>query len=162
MERLTRKENRLKNYTYSTANAYFITICTNNRNNLFWDSSSRGISCPEDIKLSQYGKVVDQAISNIPKYYPAITVDQYVIMPDHVHLLLQINTDEDGRPMESPKISTVVQQLKGVVSKQAGFPVWQKGFQDHIIRGENDYREIYKYIENNPQKWAEDKFFTEI
>ncbi len=64
--------------------------------------------------------------------------------------------------MPAPTISTVIQQMKGYVTKQIGFPVWQKGFQDHIIRGEADYKEIYKYIENNPLKWAEDKFYTEI
>jgi len=156
-----RKEIRLKNYSYSTPGAYFITVCTNNRQKLFWKNVGAGIARPQGIILSNYGKIVDIAINNISKKYNAITIDKYVVMPNHIHLLLQIHTS-DGRAMPAPTISTVIQQMKGYVTKQIGFPVWQKGFQDHIIRGENDYREIYKYIENNPQKWAEDKFFTEI
>lgn len=82
--------------------------------------------------------IVQQDIRDIPGYYPTITVDHAVIMPNHIHLLLQINTDIDGRPMAAPTISTVINQTKGVISKKAGFPVWQKGFYDHVIRGERD------------------------
>jgi len=60
-------------------------------------------------------------------------------MPNHIHLLLQINTDEDGRAMLAPTIPELVRQMKGIVSKQAGFSVWQKGFYDHVIRGNEDY-----------------------
>ena len=75
-------------------------------------------------------------------------------MPNHIHLLLQINTDHNGRSMIAPTISTVVRLMKGVVSKQAGFTVWQKGFYDHVIRNDNDYPDIWNYIEGNPSKWA--------
>ena len=60
-------------------------------------------------------------------------------MPDHVHLLLQIHSDADGRPMVAPTISTVIQQTKGWVTKQVGHPIWQKLFFDHVIRNEEDY-----------------------
>ncbi len=79
-----------------------------------------------------------------------------------LHLLLQVNTDETGRPMVAPTISTVVQQIKGYVTKQIGIPIWQKLFHDHVIRNEQDYREIWEYIENNPAKWEEDCFFREL
>ena len=103
--------------------------------------------------------VVRQSINDIPNRYPAITVDHAVIMPNHIHLLLQINTDLDGRSMIAPTISTVVRLMKGAVSKQAGFSVWQKGFYDHIIRNDNDHRDIWNYIEGNPCKWSEDKLY---
>ena len=110
--------------------------------------------------LSEYGKIVDTAIKNIPIKYNAVSVDKYVIMPNHIHLLLQIHGGENGRAMPAPTVSTVIQQMKGYVTKQIGFTVWQKLFYDHIIRNENDYREIWEYIENNPIKLTEDRFYN--
>ena len=97
----------------------------------------------------------------MPAHYPAISVDHYAVMPNHIHLLLQIQTDSNGRPMVAPTISTVVQQFKGVVTKQIGQSVWQKLFYDHVIRNQQDYDEIWKYIDNNPAKWKEDCFYKE-
>ena len=157
MELPKRKRNRLTEYDYSTPNAYFITICTYNRKNLFWKDIGKITGCPEKISLTNLGIYVRQTILDIPRHYPAITVDHAVIMPNHIHLLLQINTDADGRPMAAPTISTVINQIKGVVSKKAGFSVWQKGFYDHVIRSELDYLNVWSYIEGNPSKWVEDE-----
>ena len=63
--------------------------------------------------------------------------------------------------MVAPTISTIVQQTKGIVSKQIGHSVWQKLYYDHVIRNNNDYDEIWNYIDKNPQKWKEDKFFNQ-
>ena len=161
MEMPKRRKNRLTEYDYSTPNAYFITVCTVNRKNLFWKDVGAVIDRPENVSLTNLGMIVRQSIKDIPVHYPAITVDHAVIMPNHIHLLLQINTDLDGRSMIAPTISTVFRLMKGTVSKQAGFSVWQKGFYDHVIRNESDYREIWKYIEGNPGKWAEDKLFND-
>ena len=159
MELPTRKQNRLKEYDYSTPNAYFITICTEKRKNLFWMDVGVIIDRPKNVPLTNLGIFAQRSIENIPKYYPAISVDHYVIMPNHIHLLLQINTDVNGRSMIAPTISTVVRLMKGTVSKQAGFAVWQKGFYDHVIRNDNDYLDIWNYIEGNPSKWTEDKLY---
>ena len=159
MELPKRKQNRLTEYDYSTPNAYFITVCTQDRKNLFWTDVGAAISRQENVSLTDLGIVVKQSIDEIPEHYPAITVDNYVIMPNHIHLLLQINADIDGRPMAAPTISTVVNQMKGVISKRAGFSVWQKGFYDHMIRNDNDYRDIWNYIEGNPGKWTEDQLY---
>ena len=155
----TRKQNRLAQYDYRTPNAYFITICTNNRRNLFWKDVGAIIDRPENVPLTSLGMVAQQSIRDISSHYPAITVDHSVIMPNHIHLLLQIHTDANGRSMIAPTISTVVRLMKGTVSKQAGFAVWQKGFYDHVIRNENDYQDIWNYIEGNPSKWTEDKLY---
>jgi len=109
--------------------------------------------------LSDLGTIVQRNIEDIPKHYPVISVDHYVIMPNHIHLLMRIHSDSSGRSMIAPTISTVVRMMKGAVSKQAGFAVWQKGFYDHVIRDDNDYRDIWSYIEGNPGKWAEDKMY---
>ena len=147
-----RKKNRLAGFDYSIPQAYFITICTENRRQLFWKDVGAVIDRPEQIPLSNLGIIVRQCIEAIPEHYPAITVENSVIMPDHVHLLLQINTDREGRSMTAPTISTVVRMLKGAVTKKAGFSVWQKGFYDHVVRGDKDYQEIWNYIEGNPGK----------
>ena len=161
MELPKRKPNRLTEYDYSTPNAYFITICTQNRRNLFWTDVGAIIDRPKNLPLTALGHIVQRCIEDIPNHYPAITVDNHVIMPNHVHLLLQINTDCDGRSMIAPTVSTVVRLMKGAVSKQVEFPVWQKGFYDHIIRNDTDYREIWNYIECNPIRWTEDKLYPE-
>ncbi len=154
-----RKQNRLTEYDYSTPNAYFITVCTQDRKNLFWTDVGAAIGRPEEIPLTGLGITVKQVIQDIPKHYPAITVDHAVVMPNHIHLLLQINTDADGRPMAAPTVSTVINQTKGTVSKKAGSSVWQKGFYDHVIRSEQDYLDVWNYIEGNPGKWSEDKLY---
>ena len=160
MELMQRKQKSLRNYDYSNPGAYFITICTKRRENLFWSDAKKTDCSPVDVPLTKLGIYVQQAVCEIPKRYPAITVDHAVIMPNHIHLLLQIHTDVDGRPMAAPTISTVINQIKGTVSKKAGFSVWQKGFYDHVIRGETDYEEIWNYIERNPGKWLEDSLYN--
>ncbi|MBO5884087.1 MAG: transposase [Clostridia bacterium] len=156
-----RKKNRLDCYDYSTAGAYFITVCTKERQNYFWNSVGATIGRPQDVELSPYGKIVDDAINNISNIYPSISVEQYVIMSDHVHLLLLIHADDCGRPMVAPTISRVVQQLKGYVTKRLGASIWQKLFFDHVIRNEQDYEEHVRYIFENPLRWHYDKLYSE-
>ena len=160
MELPKRKRNRLAEYDYSTPNVYFITVCTDSRQNLFWKDVRAIANHPGNISLTDLGMTVKQVIHDIPKHYPAISVEHAVVMPNHIHLLLQINTDADGRPMAAPTMSTVINQVKGVVSKKAGFCVWQKGYYDHVVRGKQDYLDIWNYIEGNPGKWTEDKLFV--
>ena len=118
------------------------------------------IARPEKVCLSPYGRIVEEAISNIQTVYPAISVDNYLIMPNHIHLLLQIRTDENGRAMLAPTISIVIQQMKGYVTKKIGSSIWQKLFHDHVIRDEAGYLKIWNYIEGNPSKWEEDCFYV--
>ena len=106
--------------------------------------------------LNAAGQVVSDAILAISKHYPSVRADKYVVMPNHVHLILVLEPSEN-----TVSISRIVQQLKRVVTVQLGESLWQLGFHDHIIRGEADYREIWTYIDNNPVKWALDKYFHE-
>lgn len=156
-----RKRNRLENYDYSSHGAYFLTICTAKRENHFWNVGAvigrpQIIEHPQDVILSPYGEIVDDAINNILLMYPALSVEHYVIMPDHIHLLLMICSDENGRPMTAPTISWVVNQLKGNVTKRIGRSIWQKSFYDHVIRNKKDYDEHVKYIYENPMNWQFD------
>lgn len=141
-----RKNIRLPGFDYSAQGVYFITIDSKDHKEIFWD---------DYVSLSKYGEIVKQAILNIPVRYPMISIDHYVIMPNHIHLLLRICNDVGGRSMITPTVSVVIQQMKGCVTKKCGFPVWQKSFYEHIIRGDADYLETWEYIENNPVKWQQ-------
>lgn len=156
-----RKSNRLESYDYSSTGAYFVTVCTLKRQNYFWSKVGATSGRPPDIELSLCGKIVGEAIQNITIAYPELSVDSYVIMPNHIHLLLRVRADERGRPMVAPTISRVIKQLKGYVSKQIGKTIWQKSFYDHIIRDREDYEEHLKYISENPVRWHDDELYTE-
>ena len=145
-----RKSIRIEDYDYSTPGAYFITICTVNREKIFWDSVGADIIRPQNIPLSTAGKIVEQGISQIAEHYDNVFVDKFCIMPDHIHLILRIESDVGGRIISAPTVSTVVGSMKRWVSRQIGRPIWQKSFYDHGIRNQQDYDEIWQYIENNP------------
>ena len=157
-----RKPNRLPDYNYSTPGAYFVTICTQDRKCILGRVAGTNPAHPPMVELSEYGRIVANAIYEIPKHYPAITIDNFVVMPNHIHLLLQIRTDDSGRAMLAPAISRVVQQLKGAVTKQIGHSIWQKLFHDHVVRGTEDYLKIWHYIADNPSKWEEDCFYVAL
>ena len=160
MELLKRKPNRLKGYDYSQNGAYFITICVKNRHEMLWNAVGARIARPQNTEdLSEYGIVIKNAINNISEQYPSVLVDKYVIMPNHIHMILLVDSSGDGRAMRAPTISTVINQMKGYVTKQIGFSLWQKLFHDHIIRNEEEYRKIWEYIDTNPLKWEDDCYF---
>ena len=147
-----RKTIRIEDYDYSTPGAYFITVCTVNREKIFW-SNRRGELCsPVNAPLSDIGMIVDNEIQKLNSIYDGVTVDKYCIMPDHIHFIISINPDENGRTQFAPTISRVMKQFKGSITKQVGKPIWQKSFYDHGIRNRQDYNEIWEYIENNPLK----------
>ena len=131
------------------------------RRNYFWNNVGAIIDRPQDVELSPYGEIVNEAISNISSVYSALSVEGYAIMPNHINILLRICADECGRPLVAPTMSRVVKQLKGCVSKQVGTTIWQKSFHDHIIRNRKDYEEHLQYIYENPIRWAYDELYTE-
>ena len=149
-----RKLNRIEDYNYATPGAYFITVCTANREKIFW-SDRRGELCsPAIVPLSEIGTIVENEIQKLNSVYDAVKVDKYCIMSDHIHFIISINTDENGRTQFAPTISRVIKQFKGSITKQIGRPIWQKSFYDHGIRNQQDYNEIWQYIENNPLKYT--------
>ena len=152
-----RKRNRLKDYDYSLPGAYFITICTKNKEKFFEVVEATSGRQQQNCSLSEYGIIVEEEIHNITKVYgKMIKVDKYVIMPNHIHLIIII---EDGRPKVSPTISRIIQQFKGAVTKKAGLCLWQSSFHDHIIRNYKDYCKIWSYIDTNYIKWSSDCFY---
>ncbi len=101
---------------------------------------------------TKYGSVVEKFIKTIPG------IDKYVVMPNHIHLIVK---NENGTMWaSSPTVSQKIKSFKILVTKAIGEPIFQRSFYDHVIRDEKDYLRIAEYIENNPAKWAEDKYFV--
>ena len=150
-----RKEIRIREYDYSAPGAYFVTICTANREHVLWETVGADIIRPQDVPLSTIGQIVEQSILQITDHYENVSVDKFCILSDHVHLILRIESDENGRMISAPTVSTVVGSMKRWVSKQIGRSIWQKSFYEHGIRNQQDYDEIWEYIEHNPMKYKE-------
>lgn len=160
---IERKNIRLPENDY-TLGAYFVTLCTKDRKNLFWSTDSPSCSVGADIirpiNLTNCGELVQSAIEQIPRIYNHITVDKYVVMPNHIHMILVLNDGTQGRMISAPTLSTVVGQMKRWCSKQFGESIWQKSYYEHGIRNRQDYLEIWRYIDNNPAKWNEDQYYN--
>lgn len=149
-----RKPIRIEDYDYSQNGAYFITICTQGRNKIFWADRRGELCSPANVPLSDIGIIVDNEIKKLNTIYGAVCVDKYCIMPDHIHFIITINCNVAGRTQFAPMIARVIKQFKGSITKQIGRPIWQKSYYDHVIRNQLDYNEIWEYIENNPLKWV--------
>lgn len=151
-----RKNIRLNDYNYSSNGAYFITICTKNKENLLWKNVGANCVRPLDqLPLSKIGIVVENEIHKLNTIYENIKVDKYQIMPNHIHFIIFIYEDSNGRTQFAPTISRIIKQFKGSITKQIGFSIWQKSFYDRIIRNEKEYQEVWNYIHNNPLKYLE-------
>ena len=149
-----RKHPRLKNYDYRQNGCYHLTICVKDRQPIL----SRVIPADNpalrpQIEYSNTGKIVDQYIQNIPMVYPGVSLDHYVIMPNHVHLLLTL-------PVQNvTPVSTIIRSLKRMVNKALGQSIWQDSFFDVVIRSNSMYQCEWAYIDNNPDKWSEDELY---
>lgn len=151
-----RKNIRLNDYNYSSNGAYFITICTKNKENLLWKNVGANCVRPlEQLPLSKIGIVIENEIYKLNTVYENIKVDKYQIMPNHIHLIIFIYEDSNGRTQFAPTISRIIKQFKGSITKQIGFSIWQKSFYDRVIRNEKEYQSVWNYIHNNPLKYLE-------
>jgi len=148
-----RKRNRLENYDYSQDGAYYITLCVKDNHEILSDVAVGAAFCRPIIQLTEIGKIVENEISVLSKIYDVLTVNEYIIMPNHVHMVLSI--DRCGRQNAAPTISRALGQWKRVISMKIGYSIWQKSFYDRIIRDSKEYENICRYIEENPQKWKD-------
>ena len=143
-----RRPNRIPQYDYSSPGSYFLTFCTKDRAPILGQILS-GDGAGATVRLTPCGELTEAAVRAIPDVYQNVSLDCFVIMPDHIHLLITVA----GSGASLPDVSRIVQQTKRRVSKAVGKAVWQQHYFDHVIRNGQDYREIRQYIENNPQKW---------
>ena len=185
-----RKNIRLQGYDYSQNGAYFITVCIKDRHNLLWEANDvhrvsivgANIVRPpspanQSTKLSLIGNIVNNAIENIPEIYMNVRINKYIIMPNHIHMILCVNESRAigeqcsplriddiahkhiVRPENNPTVSRLIKHFKGFVTKQVGYSIWQKSFHDHIIRNEKEYLDIWQYIDENMINWKDDCYF---
>ena len=160
-----RKPTRLKEYDYSQNGAYFITICTHNKRHLFGDIIN------SQMHLNDLGKIAEKQILNIESHYMNVQIDKYIVMPNHIHMIITILETERINPFPTIKydIPNIVGKFKSGVSRIVGNafmysvkrPIWQSSFHDHIIRGEKDYQKIWEYIDTNVASWEKDCFYNE-
>ena len=156
-ERPKRKPTRLKDFDYRANGVYFITICTKDKEKLLGNVVvGEGLCALPQVELSIIGREVEKSIAHIGDDSPEISVDHYVVMPNHIHMLLRI-TSEGNFGHDS--ISEIVGRMKSYTTHQYGKPLWQRSFHDHIVRNERSYRALWNYIDGNPAKWSEDCFY---
>ncbi|MEG0090804.1 MAG: transposase, partial [Oscillospiraceae bacterium] len=115
-------------------------------------------------RLSHIGRIVQDEIQNITNRYVGVKIDKYVIMPNHIHLIILLERQEQS---PCPTIGDIVCVIKSISTKNAnkiehktGRKIWQFRFHDHIIRTQAEYQKIWQYIDTNPSKWQEDCFYT--
>ena len=164
-----RRSIRLPHFDYTCAGAYFVTICTYQRECLF-GTLINGTTCH-----NEFGKITHQRWHELPEHFENIALDQFVVMPNHIHGIIILNdvpptvgaTHASSVPKPRP-IGTIVGSFKSAVSRQInahrntqGKPVWQRNYYEHIIRGDRDLAAVRKYIADNPTKWTEDENYPE-
>ena len=157
-----RKALRLKAYDYSTPGACFVTICTHERRCILSSITvgADALGGPQ-VKLTETGRIVEKYILTTENI-PGIHIDKYVIMPNHVHLILVVDHVSGPPRASAPTMAAVpnaVSALKRLVNREIGGNIWQRSYHDHVIRNEKDYREIWRYIDENPAKWERDCFY---
>ena len=192
---IKRKSPRLVGFDYDSAGAYFVTLCTKDMKCLLSRIELENIraeeivgtgvpDCPKTC-LTPYGKIADKYIRQLNDFYPHIFVDNFVIMPNHIHILLVIEElgqsrtpvptcnsandvlcANDGGQSRMPvptrsntPLSQFISTFKRFCNKEYGQNIWQARFHDHIIRNQKDYEEHFRYIEENPIRWELDDLY---
>jgi len=173
-----RRSIRLMGYDYASAGAYYVTIVAWQRECLFGEVVNK------EMVLSKFGLVAKQQWEKLPKRFPNIELGAYIIMPNHMHGIIEIINDRgtaesltnlDGessrraptkeqyqKPVKG-SIPTIIRSYKSAVSYRInlmrgtdGVPVWQRNYYEHVIRNETDLQNKTDYIESNPLLWDED------
>lgn len=149
-----RKSPRLKDYDYSSTGGYFVTICTQQKQYYFGDVVEG------EMQLNALGTIAHDHWSKTPEFYPSVELGDYVVMPNHVHMIVFLRSSS-----QKPTLGTVIGTYKAAVTRIARREleftsvIWQTFYHDHIIRNEADFTRISEYVQNNPARWSEDTFF---
>ncbi len=168
-----RKSTRLKNYDYSSTGVYFVTICIQDRKQILSEiikTARHAIDEPENsavgeglappaylVKLKPCGEVAREQLQLIEQRFPSVSVKDYIIMPDHVHVILYLRK-EAGGASPSPTLDDVICAFKSLTSrsckqKHGIEKMFQRSSAEHIIRDMEDYETRRKYIYENPERW---------
>jgi REP element-mobilizing transposase RayT len=169
-----RRSIRLKEYDYTQSGGYFVTIVTGQRECLFGEIVNR------EMRLNEYGRITNECWHAIPEHFPNVELGAYVVMPNHVHGIIVIRSDENGmatnsspsvgarhasplppRGVKPHSIGAIVGSFKSAVTRHIRHElnitgIWQRNYYEHVIRNHEDWDRIHRYIESNPSMWAED------
>ncbi len=190
-ETMRRKELRIKHYDYSSQGAYFITICVQDRKRILSEiistvgggahdalaesqlSMARGGVLDDpfqpQIRLTNIGKIVEKNLLS-SESISGVTIDQYVIMPDHIHAIILLDPEKyikgSERSSRAPTptnemLPHVISTLKRFCHKEIGDKIFQRGYMEHIVRDREDYETRVKYIYENPMRWYYEELYAE-
>ena len=162
MEYKERKSPRLKTFDYNMPGVYFVTFCTYKMRMLFWENPLHSEAFSGDERLNFAGQIADEVINELPQTFP-IEIKKYVIMPNHIHMMVLIKEKSSGTGANS-MLCRIISYAKRKITlklreKKVDETIWNRSYYDHIVRNEKDYQRIWKYIENNPNEWKKDRFF---
>ncbi len=153
-DRHHRRSIRLRDYDYSQAGAYFVTICIYNRECLLGEIDGDGV------RLVRSGQIVTETWDKMPLRFALIELDAFVVMPNHVHGIMVIS---QGAASSAPTLGLIMRAFKSISAVacnrelvRADVPFWQRNYYEHIIRDADDLNRIRQYIADNPARWAED------
>lgn len=149
-----RKRLRLPAYDYTGVGPYFITVCTHGREILF------GAVTDDEMRLNTVGDIVAATWRDLPSHYAGTQLDEFVVMPNHVHGILLINQDDESRH----RLSELVRSFKSFSTRRVnefrgtvGMALWQRGYYEHVIRNETSLEQIRRYVVSNPAMWGTDE-----
>jgi len=165
---INRRSIRLQGYDYSRIGAYFVTVCTYHRLCLF------GEIIDGRMALNDAGRIVEQCLNEISRHFPHVELDEFIVMPNHVHGIVVIanrrgtacrapTTEQFGRPVTG-SMPTIIRSFKSAATKRIdelrntpGAAIWQRNYYEHVIRNDDELNRIREYIANNPAQWAIDR-----
>ena len=164
-----RKQLRLRNYDYANAGYYFVTICTYGKHNfLCYICTANPKKGRVTMQNTDIGSLIESSILKIPSIFSGVYVDQYIIMPNHLHFIIVIEAGrKEAGGHGDPPLQDIIGRFKSFttyeynkVNKTKGKLLWQRSYYEHVIRNEDKLNSIRQYIIDNPAKWQDDKYFN--
>jgi len=164
-----RKHTRLKKYDYSQSGSYFVTFCVKDRHELLGRIVDTNLNAQLTVELTDLGVEVKQSIEFIKSGNSGVEVPKYVIMPNHVHMIITLSTSATEKAVGhgSPTLQSLVGRIKSYTANRWNkmyntehLTFWQRSFHEHIIRNDLEYQSIWQYIDDNPAKWNCDEYFN--
>ena len=163
-----RQSPRLRDYDYTQGGVYYVTIATYRMAQLF------GVVANGKVYLNELGRLVDKEWQKTAEIRPRVEIDEFVVMPNHIHGILFFSEPQHAAPstdkatLPANSLGSIVAQFKSVVTKRSRKlanpphpPIWKRNYYDHIVRNENDLDRIRRYILANPARWKADEYYAE-
>ncbi|MCF6178951.1 MAG: transposase [Geopsychrobacter sp.] len=161
-----RRSMRLRDYDYSRAGAYFVTICSHDRQLLFGDIDNG------TMRLNRIGEIIHDQWQAIPRRFPIVELDEFVVMPNHLHCIFVLADQALSKLTETVTVGDIVGAYKSLCvhhclqwvkkndpNRMLG-KIWQRNYWERIIRNDQEVGNIREYVQHNPTKWHSDKLFV--